>query len=164
MFAYFTGVGITVISRGIVHEYQPRWLIPEPHHRLLISQLRPLLYRSFTEFVRAARPRCVCFYRTYALGDILMLMPIARRLRLHLGIETPIRMVVQKRFLTQLGQLNGQQDDWRFIEDRGKIDYGADVHVDLNGALESDHRGGRASSMHRLELYGEALGIKVEAA
>lgn len=137
--------------------YAPRWLSPdyatEPVGRVT-------LYPSFIACALDRRPQRLCLWRTYALGDILMLLPIVRGLRRLLELQEPVRIVVQARHMESLRPMQG--DEFLFLRKTQAFgDYGADLHYNLDSCLEADHRGGPESDLHRMELYGRALGVEV---
>lgn len=144
-----TGIGGSAI-------FNPKWLCPE--HPLAFSRRGARRYGSLAEFCRQEKPRKVCLHRTYALGDVLMLLPVARLFRRLLQIPEPVVVAIGAQAFGQLGAI-ARMPDVRLVEARGIRDYGCAVHMDLNRCLEADHRGGPESDYHRLELYARKLGI-----
>jgi hypothetical protein len=149
---------------GVEHVFIPRWLSEGANNSFLKKHNRVEFFDTVLEFCLKKRPERVCLYRTYALGDILMLLPLARRLYHAAGLRQPIEIVVEDRFIESLAM---GLDDWREIHflrmraDANKADYGCDVHVDLNHVLEPDHWGGEESNYHRVELYARVLGFEI---
>lgn len=161
MFGYYEGRPVT-ITGGIRRRYRPKYLEPDCPS---FSDFNVGFYESLLDFCRRERPQTVCLLRKYALGDILMLLPIVRALRRTVPIPNPVRIVVEERFVRQLGgHLNGFDPDFFFVRHHNWDDYGCDVHVDFNKELERDHWGREESQMHRLEIYGRALGLSLRRA
>jgi len=162
-FGYFIGQPVTIMG-GRDLFFRPRWLLEDADHSLLTSTNRVEFFDTLLEFCLAKKPDTVCLYRTYALGDILMLLPLARRLRQLAQLTEPITIIVEDRFIDSIGRGLREWHEIQFLPeatDAEKADYGCDVHIDLNGALETDHRGGEDSYIHRLNLYGRVLGLDV---
>lgn len=137
----------------------PKWIGPEfaaPH---IASRFDIEVFESFAVYCEERRPERLAFKRTYALGDVIMLLPVIRCLHETLELSRPIDVLTDQMYLGQLKQC--ADDRVRFRPWVGLADYGADVHMDLDRVLEADHTGGPASHHHRLELYGAALGFNV---
>lgn len=149
-------------SRDLV--YRPRWLAEHHADPFCVKHRRPELFASLCDFCERKRPASVCLYRTHALGDILMLLPIVRAFRRRFNLPKPVMLVIAEKYGTQLAGLNRAPWDVRLVPKRGLTDYGADVHFDLNRCLEADHRGGAESDFHRMALYGRAMGMEVRPA
>lgn len=142
----------------VEHRYVPRWLMPESSDTLRRGGAR---YESLLECCRVRRPSTVWVRRTYALGDILMLVPVLRAFHRLVGLPKPIVMGVEDRFMRDLAPTGDERV--RFRRDPGQVaDMGCDVHIDLNGCLEPDHRGGWESDVHRMALYARAIGADLE--
>ena len=96
----------------------------------------------------------VAFFRTFALGDILLLTPVFNWLKEHYP-ESRILFVTVGGFKTVFQYWSEVEScDRRLIPIR---DY--DVGYFLNGIVERDHSGGPESYKHRLDLYCEFLGV-----
>lgn len=157
MLGIYHGQPYTVVSLRRF-QFMPRWLSADNTHSFLCSREKVRLYRSFADAVLGERPRKIVLRRTYALGDILMLLPVARALHRQLDLEQPIGIVVRRSYFDQLR--GARIPEIMFHVEQGSThDYGADLHFDLNSVLEVDHRGGPASDYHRCELYAAALGV-----
>lgn len=161
-YCYFEGPPLSVPLGSEVVSYQPRWLTPTSE--LVVRMRRATVYESPAAFCRQVRPQKVCFYRTYALGDVIMLLPVARLFRRLLGLQGPLIIVTGFIPWRALGGKIDRGDlvpmgDLMIARGHGRRSYGADVHIDLDHCLEADHRGGDESHTHRLDLYGRALGI-----
>ena len=153
MFHHYTGQRHSATVNGIRTDYIPKWLTT--HYS------RGTEYTNLRQCIEDTKPSTICIYRTYALGDIIMLMPVLRAFRRAvITSDTQFLWVVQERFISTLVQLNHLDKDFMFARDIGKYDYGCDLHVNLNGVLELDHRGGDESNYHRMELYMRALGVR----
>lgn len=166
-FCWHEGAPLSVTSATGTVCYQPKWLLP--YHDEVIRVRRGRAFPNAWEFCRQVRPKKVAFYRTYALGDVLMLIPMIRVFRRLLAEREKYRMPDPVFLITGYEPwraLGGRQDSalvrlddvWIF-RSHGVRQYGADVHIALDHCLEADHRGGPESDLHRLELYGRALGI-----
>ena len=69
--------------------------------------------------------------------------------------------VFNRHFMRDLAPMGDERV--RFRRDPGQVaDMGCDVHIDLNGCLEPDHRGGWESDVHRMALYARAIGADLE--
>lgn len=148
----------SIFSRGVWHHYRDDWLAPWNTTGPCGGKSRK--YATLRHYVEAHKPASICIYRTYALGDILMMLPVLRVFRRVMGITTPLSIVVQERFLRSFKQLNRFDPDFWFLPDRGlEAGYAADIRVDFNSILEIDHRGGPESDIHRVDLYRQAIGV-----
>lgn len=119
------------------------------------------LFRSVAHFCEVHAPAHIAFHRTYALGDILMLLPVCRAFARHYPSIRRVTICCGD-FCDKLSGLHKTQDLVRFSTVRGDVnhyDAGADVHYDLNSCLEVDHWGGPESKIHRVNLYLRALGV-----
>lgn len=133
----------------------PRFNVDE---RMLNSPNAPCLSNGLTlsEQMRRKPDSTICFWRTFALGDILMLTPIFNWLKQ----EYPACQI----YLATSSGFLGVFSYWDLIETvetrylwRAKYDVG--YHLD--GVVEQDHQGGPLSLKHRLDIYCEFLGIPV---
>lgn len=136
--------------------FPPRWLLPE--HRAPIRERSAKRYKSLMEFCQARKPRTVCAMRTYALGDVLMLIPVLKAFRRAAGISKPILLVTAHDISDGLGGL-AWDADVRVGRALGMRTYGADVHINMDWCLEVDHRGGPESDMHRCDIYAGVIGL-----
>ena len=155
------------IYDGLERIFLPRWLNEHADHGILRAQAHVHYYDSILACCLERQPEKICIYRTYALGDILMMLPLVRHLYRIIAPPNPILVVVEKRFMSSLAAGLRGWEEIRFRPQlpRGEIaDYGADVHVNLNGVLEPDHWGGEESDRHRVDLYAEAFGFEVTRA
>lgn len=155
---YFTGPTVSMIADGRMRSFAGKWL----HEHSVVARLRPgRPYGSLWDFCLQHPGSRVCLHRTYALGDILMLVPVCGLLKRHLEIRGPIKVAVGGRYIRDLKRVESPAVE--FVRSRGgQRDYQADVHLELNSALEADHRGGEASNRHRIILYARAIGVPEE--
>ena len=96
----------------------------------------------------------ICFLRTFALGDILLLSPVFNWV-----IENyPETRIL---FATVDGFVNVYRywDQVRTVNKRSLYPRHYDIGYHLDGIVEKDHRGGPESYKHRVDLYCEFLGI-----
>ena len=152
---FYTGIPLEQHGRRRIR-YGRRWLSEyyAGYHRDTEN------FRSLAHFCEVKAPKHVCFHRTYALGDILMLLPAARAFARHYPCIRRITIACGS-YRERLAGFHKTQDLIRFQVCLGNplhYDYGADVHMDLNSCLEVDHRGGPDSSIHRVNLYLRAMG------
>lgn len=164
MLGFYRGMPTTIHSMRDLY-FVPGWLSEDNAHPLL-KQCDPSveLFESFWDFCLRKHPKKIVLYRTYALGDILMLLPIVRAMRRTLALTEPVYIVMEDRFVAQLDTLP-ESSGVRCLLKRGpRADYGGDVHFDLDACLEVDHHGGPASHTSRLDLYAAALGVELSRA
>jgi len=121
-----------------------------------LNTLRPFyrrLFRPVENFLEEVDKRGeVSFYisRTFALGDMLMLVPVVRHLRTF-GYNPRIRTTeLFKEVLNYLG-IQVEVADRPHLEGFG---------ISLDGTIERDHRDRSLSYFHRVHIYLKALGIK----
>jgi len=98
----------------------------------------------------------ICFWRTYGLGDILLLTPVFNWLK-EVHPFCQIYLVVAAGFL----DLFRYWDVVTVVHDRNIPNIEYDVGYYLDGVVEKDHVGDKNSYKHRLDLYCEFLGIPV---
>lgn len=161
LWGYFEGQPITVVS-GSIQKAFPKYLFSGKPHKIISSNRDVVYYPNFIEACRIRQVKTVAIIRTYALGDILMLLPISRVLRREIGLESRIRIVIREDLWYMLREWSAAQEDFEFLRDAGDMtyDYG-DIHINLDSCLEKDHWGRVESEYHRCELYGQALGMEV---
>ena len=121
-----------------------------------LNTIRPFYRQSFRpvkNFLAEVDEReGASFYihRTFALGDMLMLVPVVRYLRT-LGYDPRIRTSgLFKEILSCLGILV------ELIEHPHLDGFG----ISLDGTIERDHRDRSLSYFHRVHIYLKALGVK----
>lgn len=106
---------------------------------------------SFLNCLDKRKIKRFCIIRTYAMGDILMLVPVIRALRKR-GYDPFLRTF----------------KSWRPVLDLLDIETGAIEHpfrfddwgINLDGTLEQDHFRPKLSKIHRIEIYFMALGMR----
>jgi len=116
-----------------------------------ISVLTPV--KSVRDYFRCKGITAFHVVRTYALGDVLMLVPIIRALKKE-GFKVVLR--TSRRWAKVLELL---EVDVQFCEGtRFSTDYG----VNLDTILERDHYDSVFSVKHRCDIYAEVLEIDAE--
>jgi len=100
--------------------------------------------------------------RSYALGDVLLLIPVVRRLREELFLEH-VTLVTQTRFvdnpiISVLG--DGVYDEYVTKDDilRGSSTY--DIGIMLDGVLERDHTQPKYQHTHRVNIFMDWFELK----
>lgn len=155
---YRTGGPITLVSTTTVKAHA-KWLMGGEPHPYIKSHRKVERFEDAWHACEVTGARSLGLVRHFALGDVLMLIPIARALTDALGLEF-VKIITREQYWRQI---RGAESDrlrfWRV--DQWTFDYGCDIHIDLNGALQADHLGGEESNYHRCELYGQWLGIEV---
>ena len=96
----------------------------------------------------------ICFWRSYALGDILLLTPIFNQLKetypaCTILLATASRFIEVFKYWDKVGTA-----DKRTVAHRHY-----DIGYHLDGIVERDHTGEPWSHKHRLDLYCDFLGI-----
>lgn len=106
---------------------------------------------SFLNYLDKRKIKRFCIIRTYALGDILMLVPVIRALRRQ-GYNPFLRTFQRWRSIADLLDIEMEvvEQTFRF----------ADWGINLDGTLEQDHFRPILSKIHRVEIYFMALGMK----
>ena len=154
-YCFFDGENPLHLSSGTI---LPRWLSPEHPDAFRLRRARR--YEHLMDFCRQHQPRKLVFHRTYALGDVVMLVPVLRVLRRTLGISAPIMLVTGFLPWRALGGQDSREPDVRIIRGHGRQNYGGDVHMDLDSCLEADHRPGSwQTELHRCDIYARTLGL-----
>jgi hypothetical protein len=85
----------------------------------------------------------VLLHRSFALGDVLMLLPIIRAAR-------------EKYDANVFGSSSGEYQ--KMFGELGRTEKDS-TRILLDGCLELDHTGGRESRMHRIDIYLETIGM-----
>ena len=123
--------------------------------RLSAFKNPPACLTSVKSFVNYMIKRGVeKFYleKTYALGDVLMLVPLVRYLN-QLGLHPYIRTAERWTPILDLLDIDYEAVEW-VGEPKG-------FGIQLNNTVELDHRQPKIQKFHRLEIYSKCLGIKV---
>lgn len=143
---FYTGLGepLTVYPRFCINE------------GMINSPNAPCLSKGLTllEQMKRKPDSTIVFWRTFALGDILMLTPVFNWLK----EEYPACNLY---LATTFGFL-GLFKYWELIhtiETRRILGLDYDVGYYLDGIVEQDHNEGPESQKHRLDIYCEFLGI-----
>ena len=108
---------------------------------------------SFLEVMRKKKIKRFYLHRTFALGDILMLVPVVRALRCW-GYNPYLRTGGWAK--TILNLLDIRSDVVESYHHPAKGEYG----VMLDGVIEQDHFRPKLSEFHRVDIYFKALGAK----
>lgn len=108
------------------------------------------------DFMRMNPTATVCFSRTYALGDILVLTPIFNSLKEEYP-ESKVLFATADSFIPAFKYWSdvrsARRDDLEFES--------YDIGYYLDGVVEKDHEGGRYSYMHRLDINCDFIGWPV---
>lgn len=140
------------------HRFLPRWLYVESHP--MLERMRTTTrYADLAECFRARGARTLCLHRTHAMGDILMLIPIARAIHRLLGLSSPILLPASLPHAVQLRSFS--DSSVKIGVSSGVVDYGCDIHVELDHVLEKDHYDPEYARRDRLQLYANALGFEL---
>lgn len=108
---------------------------------------------SFLDELSARNVREFYIRRTFATGDVLMLVPLIRHLRC-LGYD-PFLMT-KARYLDVLRLLGVRSFPYERSLGANVGGYG----IWLDGTVEQDHVRPRLQKFHRIEIYSQALGLK----
>lgn len=106
---------------------------------------------SFLNHLKKRKVKRFCIIKTYALGDILMLVPVIRALRKR-GYDPIMRTINKWRSVLDLLdiEMEGIEHSSRSVDGWG---------INLDGTLEQDHFRPIISKIHRIEIYFTALGV-----
>ena len=143
-------------SQGFYMENGEHVVVP-PHTALDTAHMSgsyPSILHSLESFIEELKRREVKrFYikRTFALGDVLMLVPVIRFLR-HEGFRP--YLYTQESFILPLRKLG--IPTFNIKNSYQATDYG----IILDGTVEWDHVCSSFQKYHRVELYFETLGVK----
>jgi len=106
---------------------------------------------SFLDYLGKKKIKKFCICRSYAMGDLLLLVPVIRALRKQ-GYDVHIRTTKAWRSILdlldiemQITEHNTHPEDWG---------------INLDGILEQDHFRAELQEMHRCDIYFKALGVK----
>jgi len=138
-------------------EIPPKFFIPFP-----LSMFKGVPYIRDVEQVDEVveKSKFVMFARSYALGDVLMTIPIAREFKK----KFPGKEIVLASGISHLPVTKILNEDvfsrilpWQsiFSDPNGRVGFF------LDGILERDHLGSRESFINRIDLYREFFGLKI---
>ena len=113
--------------------------------------LQPI--NSFIKYLDTKKAKRFYIYRTFALGDILMLVPVIRELRKR-GYDPYLKTIRWARPVLEL--LGIESSILRPQHSPEEHDYG----IMMDGLVEQDHMRPKLSKIHRVDIYFEALGIE----
>lgn len=151
-----------MLVNGRAETYAPKWLNPPSQE--VSSCRRVKRYASLAAWCEEHSPEVVVVKRTYAMGDVVMLLPVMSAfMRLFPCIKATI-ILVGLEVTWAIPEAMSSVTWWpkfRVIQCRGRIDYGMPIHIDLDASLEKDHLGGEESKLHRMELYARSLGVRL---
>jgi len=105
---------------------------------------------SFLNYLDQKKIKRFCICRSYAMGDILLLVPVIRALRKQ-GYDAYIRTTKAWKSVLDLLDIEMQ------ITEHNTHPEGWGVNLD--GILEQDHFRAELSEMHRCDIYAKALGM-----
>ena len=127
-----------------------------PHQALDSSQihgdvsgiLEPI--DSFMDYINKRKIKRFYVERSYAMGDILLLVPIIRELKRQ-GYDVCVRTT--RAWFPVLDLLDIE------MQMKEQNPYSTDWGINLDGILEQDHSVRMFSEMHRCDIYAKALGM-----
>lgn len=96
----------------------------------------------------------ICLYRSYAMGDMIMLLPIIHYIKDKYR-NVNLTLCTSEKFFWIFKNLGIQIISQRNLYDVNNYDY---IFM-LDGCLERDHNIEKYKRMHRVENYAESLGI-----
>lgn len=120
-------------------------------HGDTLGVLKPI--GSFINTMRTKRVKRFYIQRTFALGDILMLVPVIRALR-RMGYDPYMRTI---RWAKPILELLGIEA--AVMEAQGHPPEG-EYGIMLDGTVERDHAQRTLSELHRTNIYFGALGVQ----
>jgi len=146
----------SVIQSFFVSTVNP--LTIQPHQAVEVSQihgdfpdvLQPI--DSFIKYLDTRKVKRFYIYRTFALGDILMLVPVIRELRKR-GYDPYLKTI---RWAKPVLDLLGIESDILRPHHSSENEYG----IMMDGLVEQDHMRPKLSKIHRVDIYFKALGIE----
>jgi len=135
-------------------EIYPRFCVDDE----VVPTSAPCLSNGHTlgEQLKRKPDSSICFWRTYALDDILLLTPIFNWLK-----EEYPSCQIHLATATGFVGLFKYWDVVRTVDKRNVLTLDYDVGYYLDGIVEKDHRGNEYSYKHRLDIYCDFLGIPV---
>jgi hypothetical protein len=162
LWGFFDGMPVNHFN-GTMHSYRPGWLYSGKPDSWVRNERNVSKYSSVADACRRRGAKTVCLVRTYALGDVLMLLPVARAMKQSLGL-THLAIATSDEYYQQLRGWKNETGIIFLPAWRMDNQFGADLSFDLDSCLEADHWGGEESHKHRCVLYGEAVGLEVSCA
>jgi len=107
---------------------------------------------SFIDYLSKRKIKRFYITRTYALGDILMMVPVIRALRCH-GFDPYSRVPAWAKPIADLLDIEAEVVTSHHHSKKGE--YG----ILMDGVVEQDHSRIKLSVMHRVDIYFTALGF-----
>lgn len=120
-------------------------------------------FEGFAEYMKhsdPSRPEYVGIIRSFALGDVLMVMSVLRSLRKvwpHLIFD----FYTEERFFPVFEGFKGRDEGIRYIAPSNSppgLKYG--IGLNFDGVLEKDHSRADFHTKHRLRILAEFLGVE----
>jgi len=147
------GVNVSGISQGFYTDRDNAPVVVPPNAAVNISNFRSLTKAilpvpNVIEYWRKKGIKRFFLRRTFAMGDVLMLVPIVRYLRT-LGLDPCVKTV--PRYFNILR---------RFDIEIVSTGFGPDgAGIELDGTVELDHTSPKIQNLHRINIYLTALGF-----
>lgn len=147
------GINVSGTSQGFYTDHDNVPVVVPPNAAVNINNLRfitkaILPVSSVIEYWRKKEIKKFFLRRTFAMGDVLMLVPIVRYLRT-LGFDPSIKTV--QRYFNIIRRFNIEIVLTGFGPDGAGIE--------LDGTVELDHRHREMQHLHRINIYLTALGF-----
>lgn len=117
-----------------------------------VAELKPI--KSFIDVMGEKGVERFYIKRSFAFGDVLMVVPVVRYLRT-LGYDP--YLVTRKKYLDVLKLLEIEMTAVQGLELQGGLD---DYGIQLDGTVERDHYQELFQRFHRVEIYLKALGVR----
>jgi hypothetical protein len=137
----------------------PGWVYSSSILPMIASHPRFVKFSSFADhmdsLVEPDRPLRVGVVRSYALGDVIMVVSILRTLR-KVWPNLFFDLYTEKRFTPMFAA--GDEGIRAFVGDRIHTRYA--LGLNLDGVLEKDHSVAEYSRKHRLLILAEFLGVE----
>jgi ADP-heptose:LPS heptosyltransferase len=121
----------------------------------------PLLDEFFGLFdsTKFYNQKLVTVRRDFALGDLIMLIPVLRKFKEYFNIST-IQVMTAQRFLTTCQKLF---PEFKFVSDEYMYCINLGLFLNLNSVLEMDHSvKNTEKNLHRCFIYASSIGFEIE--
>jgi len=134
-------------------------LTVEPYQAVDVSQIHGdtsgtlLPINSFLDYLDIKGIKRFYIHRTFALGDILQLVPVVRALRKQ-GYDPYLKTIRWAKPILDLLDIESVMVTSRRYLSRGE--YG----IMMDWLVEQDHRRAELSCLHRVDIYFKALGVE----
>ncbi len=146
----------SVIQSFFISTVNP--LTIQPHQAVEVSQIHgdfPNILQpidSFINYLDIKNVKRFYIYRTFALGDILMLVPVIRALR-ERGYDPYLKTI---KWAKPVLDLLGIESTILRSRNPEEHEYG----IMMDGLVEQDHMRPKLSKIHRVDIYFKALGLE----